>query len=106
MVQTQCFADMLLVGGTMSDRHAVSEQTCVVVLLILGLILFLLPEVSPVLADSMGDTPLLGCQGGAHHAVHGPPAGHVQAATQPALVLLQQPIMGQNFSVRPKPIMS
>ena len=78
----------------MSCRHAVSEQTCVIVLLVLGLVLFLLPEVSPVLADSVGDTPLLGSQGGAHHAVHGPPAAHVQAATQPPLVLLQQPIRG------------
>ena len=75
-------------------RQAVSEQTCVIVLLVLGLILFLLPKVSAVLADSVGDTPLLSSQGGAHHAVHGSPVAHVQAATQPPLVLLQQPIMG------------
>jgi len=82
-------------------RHAVGEQTCVVVLFVLGLILFLLPEVSPVFADSVGDTPLLSSQGGAHHAVHGPPVAHVQAATQPPLVLLQQPIMGKDLRVQP-----
>lgn len=60
-----------------------------VVLLVVRLVGLLLPEVSAVLADPVGDAPLLGGQGGAHHAVHGPPAGHVQAATQPALVLLQ-----------------
>ena len=75
-------------------RHALSEQTCVVVLLVLGLVLFLLPEVRPVFADPVGDTPLLGSQGGAHHAVHGSPTAHIQAATQPPLVLLQQPITG------------
>ena len=85
---------MLLGGGTVYCRHAVSEQTCVVVLLVLGLVLFLLPEVSPVFADSVGNTPLLGRQGGAHHAVHRSPVAHIQAATQPPLVLLQQPIMG------------
>ena len=78
----------------MNCRHALSEQTCVVVLLVLGLVLFLLPEVRPVFADPVGDTPLLGSQGGAHHAVHGSPAAHIQAATQPPLVLLQQPITG------------
>jgi len=77
------------VGGTVYCRHAVSEQTCVVVLLVLGLILFLLPEVSAVFADSVGDTPLLSSQGRAHHAVHGSPITHIQAATQPPLVLLQ-----------------
>ena len=63
--------------------------TCVVVLLVLRLVGLLLPEVSAVLADPVGDAPLLGGQGGAHHAVHGPPVAHVQAATQTALVLLQ-----------------
>jgi len=75
--ETQCIVGMLFVGGTMSCRHAVGEQTCVVVLLVLGLVLFLFPEVSAVFADSVGDTPLLGSQRGAHHAVHGPPVAHV-----------------------------
>ena len=83
-----------IVSGRHNVLQACCEQTCVVVLLVLGLVLFLLPEISAVFADSVGDTPLLGSQGGAHHAVHGSPAGHIQAATQPPLVLLQQPIRG------------
>jgi len=69
---------------------AVGEHTLVVVLLVLGSVLVFLPEVSTVLADPVGDAPLLGRQRGAHHAVHGTPASHIQASTQPALVLLQQ----------------
>ena len=86
-------------GGTCCDMIRCAKSrvsccagrglTCVVVLLVLRLVGLLLPEVSAVLADPVGDAPLLGGQGGAHHAVHGPPVAHVQAATQPALVLLQ-----------------
>lgn len=66
------------------------KQTSVVVLLVLGLILLLFPEVCPAPADAVGDASLLVGQGSAEHTVHGAPVAHLQAAAQPAFVLLQQ----------------
>lgn len=61
-----------------------------VVLLVLGLILLLFPEVCPAPADAVGDASLLVGQGSAEHTVHGAPVAHLQAAAQPALVLLHR----------------
>lgn len=70
-----------------------------VVLLVLRLVLILLPEVGPVLADAVGDALLLAGQGGAEHAIHSAPVAHIQAATQPALVLLQQRHQGRPLAL-------
>ena len=79
------FAD----GQAMPDNSA-KQQTIVVLCLVLGLVLLLLPEVGPVLADAVGDGTLLVGEGSAEHAVHGASVAHLQAAAQPALVLLHQ----------------